>query len=125
MITMDNWATQAVNKLTAERSAISDRREKVMAPAVLETLKTFCLQDQEFAQAVTQGGSFSSCMKAVADGVGTSISDLDAYKRAVQFYFPGAQIRMQMTIDLIGDAVQPEISKSEGESIVLDLMALL
>lgn len=125
MITMDNWATQAVNKLTAERSAISDRREKVMAPAVLETLKTFCLQDQEFAQAVAQGGSFSACMKAVADGVGTSISDLDAYKRAVQFYFPGAQIRMQMTIDLIGDAVQPEISKSEGESIVLDLMALL
>ena len=125
MITMDNWATQAVTKLTAGRSAISDRREKVMSPAVLETLKTFCLQDHEFAQAVAQGGSFSACMKAVADGVGTSISDLDAYKRAVQFYFPGAQIRMQMTIDLIGDAVQPELPKNEGESIVLDLMALL
>lgn len=125
MITMDNWATQAVSKLTSERNVISDRREKVMAPAVLETLKTFCLQDQEFAQAVAQGGSFSACMKAVADGVGSSISDLDAYKRAVQFYFPGAQIRMQMTIDLIGDAVPAEHSMNEGESIVLDLSALL
>ena len=96
-----------------------------MAPAVLETLKTFCLQDQEFAQAVAQGGSFSACMKAVADGVGSSISDLDAYKRAVQFYFPGAQIRMQMTIDLNGDAVPAEHPMNEGESIVLDLSALL
>lgn len=125
MITMDNWATKAVDKLASERNTISDKREKVMAPAVLETLKTFCLQDQEFAQAVAQGGSFSACMKAVADGVGNSISDLDAYKRAVQFYFPGAQIRMQMTIDLIGDAAQPELPKNEGESIVLDLMKLL
>lgn len=125
MLKMDNWATQAVNKLTAEQKAVSDRREKIMAPAVLETLKTFCLQDQEFAQAVVQGGTFAACMKAVATGVGSSISDLDAYKRAVQFYFPGAQIRMQMTIDLVGNAGEPESPKNEGESIVLDLMTLI
>lgn len=125
MLKMDNWATQAVNKLTAEQKAVSDRREKIMAPAVLETLKTFCLQDQEFAQAVVQGGTFAACMKAVATGVDSSLSDLDAYKRAVQFYFPGAQIRMQMTIDLVGDAAETESPKSDGESIILDLMTLI
>lgn len=41
-------------------------------------------------------------MKKVAAGVGNSISDLDAYKKAVQFYFPGAEVKMQLTIDLIG-----------------------
>ena len=36
--------------------------------------------------------------------MGNSISDLDAYKKAVRFYFPGAEIRMELTIDLIGEA---------------------
>ena len=56
-----------------------------------------------------QGGSFTDCMKAVAKNCGHGISDLEAYRRAVRFYFPGAEIRVQMTIDLIGDAAgEPE-----------------
>ena len=37
-------------------------------------------------------------MASVAKDVGSSISDLDAYKKAVQFYFPGAEIEFQMKI---------------------------
>lgn len=79
-----------------------------MAPAVFDTLKKFSQQEPEFAQAVVQGGSFAECMNAVAKGVGSSISDLEAYGKAVQFYFPGAKIHFQMTIDLIGDAAPVE-----------------
>lgn len=104
MISMENWATQAVNKLTEEKKSVAGQKEKVMAGAVFATLKDFCLQDEEFAQAIVQGGSFVDCMKKVANGVGNSISDLDAYKKAVQFYFPGAEVKMQLTIDLIGKA---------------------
>ena len=80
-----------------------------------------------YAQAVAQGGSFKDCMDAVAMGVGQSISDLDAYKKAVQFYFPGAEIRMSMTVDLVGaaDRRPDEIVRScagDGKKgIVLDL----
>ena len=77
----------------------------------------FCLQDGEFAQAVAQGGNFADCMKAVAKGCGSSISDLAAYRKAVQFYFPGADIRMRMEIDLCA-SVSGEEKKS---GIVLDL----
>lgn len=76
----------------------------IMAPAVVAALRDFCRQDAEFAQAVAQGGSFKDCMAAVAKGVGGSLSDLEAYKRAVQFFFPGADVRMQLTIDLVGEA---------------------
>ena len=79
-----------------------------MAGAVFAAMKDFCLQDEEFAQAVVQGGSFADCMKKVATGVGSSISDLEAYKKAVQFYFPGAEVKMQLTIDLIGKAAGPK-----------------
>ena len=106
MISMENWATQAHEKLKKERAAVSGQKEKAMAGEVLAVIRDFCSQEPEFAQAVVQGGSFAECMKKVAAGVGTSISDLEAYKKAVQFYFPGAVVNMQLTIDLIGDAAQ-------------------
>lgn len=128
MITMGNFATQAVKKLTDEKGKVTGNKEKAMAGAVFATLKDFCLQDEEFAQAIVQGGSFADCMKKVAAGVGNSISDLDAYKKAVQFYFPGALVHMQLTIDLIGKAAgkkapaEPVQSAEEpAPSLVLNL----
>ena len=96
----------AIDKLNAENKAFKgDNKAKAMRSAVLDALIGFCKQDGEFAQAIAQNDStFSDCMAAVAKGVGQSISDLEAYKKAVQFYFPGAKIKFNMTIDLIGDA---------------------
>ena len=130
MISMDNWATQAVAKLKEERKDVKGQKEVIMANAVMAAIKDFCLQDAEFAQAVVQGGTFADCMKKVAAGVGNSISDLDAYKKAVQFYFPGAEIKMQLTIDLIGKAAgegpkeQPKevpVAAPESGPIILNL----
>ena len=123
MITMKNWSTQAVERLEKEKGSVTGQKEKAMAGSVLAALKDFSVQDEEFAQAVVQGGTFANCMQAVAKGVGSSISDLDAFKKAVQFYFPGAQIKMQMTIDLIGDA-DPEEPKPVTP-MVLNLMDIL
>lgn len=104
MVSMDNWVTQAHEKIQKERKSVSGQKESAMASAVCAMLNDFCMQEPEFAQAVVQGGSIKECMNAVAKGVGSSISDLDAYKKAVQFFFPGAEIRMQLSIDLIGAA---------------------
>lgn len=113
MIPLNNWATEAVNKLAEGKKNVSGNKEKAMAPAVAAQLESFCRQDAEFAQAVAQGGTFADCMKEVAKGVGSSISDLDAYKKAVRFYFPGAEVKMQLTIDLIGKAA----GKPEPETV--------
>lgn len=112
---MGDLAKQAVKKLTDEKGKVAGQKEKAMAGAVFEALKDFCLQDEEFAQAVVQGGSFFDCMKKVASGVGQSISDLDAYKKAVQFYFPGAEVKMQLTIDLIGKAAEKTETTEQTE----------
>lgn len=108
MIPFNNWATEAVDKLKEGQKAVSGNKEKAMAHAVAARLESFCRQDAEFARAVAQGGTFADCMKAVANGVGSSISDLDAYKKAVRFYFPGAEVKMQLTISLTGEAAMPE-----------------
>ena len=130
---MSEFRDQALEKLRKEAAAVSGSKERAMSEAVRATLENFAGQEEEFAQAIVQGGSFPDCMKAVAKGVGASISDLEAYKKAVQFYFPGAEIRMQMTIDLIGAAAakEPEpytpkhASNTKPENIVLDFTEFL
>ena len=87
---MSSWFDQAKERLERECKEVKGTKESAMKAAVRDTLLEFCRQDEEFAQAVAQGGSFPDCMAAVAKGVGGSISDLEAYRRAVSFYFPGA-----------------------------------
>lgn len=106
MIEIGNWAPKAEEKLRKEKKDVSGQKEKAMADAVYAQIRDFCMQDEEFAQAVVQGGSFADCMKAVAKDVGNYISDLEAYEKAVGFYFPGAKIRLQMTVDLIGKTAE-------------------
>ena len=97
---------KAIKKLSEERKKFKGgRKETVMVSAVYNTLVSFCKQDSEFAQAVAQNEkTLTDCLAAVAKDTGAAISDIDAYKKAVNFYFPGADIKCTMTIDLIGAA---------------------
>ena len=129
---MSEFRDEALKKLREGAKNVKGQKETAMKNAVRATLETFCGQDEEFAQAVVQGGDFPSCMAAVAKGVGGSISDLEAYRKAVQFYFPGAEIRMQMTIDLVGAAAEKKeeytpkhASAAKPENIVLDFTEFL
>lgn len=105
---LNTHLTAALDKLGDEQvKAVKGQKEKVMAVPVAGALRSFCRQSAEFSKAVANGGSFADCMAAVAKGVGHSISDVDAYKKAVGFYLPCADIRVQMHIDLGGEAAAP------------------
>lgn len=113
---------EARRKLDEEvKSGKFGQKEAAMKNAVKDALVCFCEQDEEFAQAVVQGGSFAECMAKVAKGVGGSISDLDAYKKAVCFYFPGAEVRFRMEIDVCPNRVKAE----EKQTVLLDLSDFL
>jgi len=117
---MSEFEEAAVKKLTDGRNAVSGSKESAMKGAVCDALVEFCRQDGEFAQAVAQGGSFEDCMKKVAAGIGSAISDLDAYRRAVAFYFPGADIHFDMRIDLCAGVGGGEDKQKNGVLISLD-----
>lgn len=99
---MSEWMDKAAARLEDEsKSGKFDKYGNAMKQAVKTALLDFCRQDDEFAQAVAQGGSFTDCMTAVGKKVKSgSISDLDAYSAAVGFYFPGAKISFEMRIEL-------------------------
>ena len=56
------------------------------------------------------------CMTNVAKGVGNSLSDIEAYRRAVSFYFDGAKINFTMTIQL-----EPAETEHDRGGLLLDL----
>lgn len=67
---MKVWYEQAQARLKEEYKAVAGQKESAMKSAVRDALLKFCRQNEEFAQAVVQGGSFKDCMAAVAKGVG-------------------------------------------------------
>lgn len=120
----NNFESEALKKIDEGKTARLGRTAECMKESVAAALKDFIAQDAEFAQAVAQGGSFADCMAAVAQGVGSHISDLEAYSRAAEFYFKGCKIRYKMELDLIGDtAAEEPADKPAG--LLLDLSAFL
>ena len=80
-------------KLTQKAGAVKS--------AVLKQLCSFAEQNKEFAQAIEQSDkTFDECLESTVNGCGIAPSDLEVYKKAVGFYFPGADIKCTMVIDL-------------------------
>lgn len=114
-------------KLTAElENVILGKKETAVKDAVLKTICKFCEQNDEFKQAIEQSNKpFVDCLKATVKNAGTSIEDLEVYKRAVAFYFPGADIKCTMTLDLGDDGFSNNEPASEEHKLSLDLDSLL
>ena len=110
-------------KLTAELKNVKlGKYETEIKNAVLRTICKFCEQNAEFRQAIEQSGkSFADCLKATVKGAGASLEDLDVYKRAVAFYFPGADIKCTMTLDLGDGGFSNSKTSTEADSVKLQL----
>ena len=91
----------ALDKLEeGAKEKINDKYGAVIKTYVHSALAGFCKQNESFAQAVIDGGTFAECIKYCTEGIGgnTGISDIDIYRRAVQFYFPGARVDFKIQI---------------------------
>lgn len=95
----------ALDKLEqGAKEKIDNRYGAVIKTYVHSALEGFCKQDESFAQAVINGGTFAECIKYCTDGIAASsgVSDIDIYRRAVQFYFPGAKVDFKIQIITAG-----------------------
>lgn len=114
---------QAREKINSELKNVKGQKEAAVSKAVAETLIGFSNQDDEFAQAIVQSDkTLNDCLIATMKNVRTSISDIEVYRRAVQFYFPGAGINFTMRINLSASVEDPAEDKPEPrKSKVLDI----
>ena len=125
---MEDFVAKAVEKIEGGVSSVKDRYGKVVARPVADALISFCRQQGEFAQAVVQSDKgFADCIAHVVKGVGQSLSDIDAYRKAVGFWFPGAVVDMVLTIrmseyeeavpETVPDVLPEVPEKREGSKI--------
>lgn len=114
---------QAIEKIKAELKAYKgDKYGNAMKDYIAGILEDFCNQNEEFAQAVAQGGSFADCMKAVAGKVkGGSISDLDACRAAGEFYFPGSVVEFRMEIHMSKFELEESREETQDKGVLLRL----
>lgn len=114
---MNEYTQQALEKVK-EDPKVTDRHYSIIRDGVVAALESFIKQDDEFAQAVVQGGTTEEMFKSVCKKIGskTGVSDLEVYQAAVEFFFPGAKIEFHMTIDLCGS-----VREHKTERTSLDL----
>ena len=105
-----DWRAKAKAKLEDENKAFKGGREaQAVRDYILKTLIYFADQEPRFAEVVCNTKrTFSECCAAVVHNAGGMISDLDAYRRAVQFYFPNAEVEFIMNVKLTGAAPAAE-----------------
>lgn len=113
-----DYAEAAEEKL--RQQAKECKKHLCVAQAVLDALINFCHQNAEFAKRVYEAEKdFKGCMDTVLKDHSDCLSDLEAYRRAVSYYFEDADICMEMTLLL------PQSDSMEGgyKGIVLDLFS--
>lgn len=99
-----DWRAKAKEKLEAEDKMFKGGRAAASVQSyVLRALLNFADQEPRFAEVVCNTErTFSECCAAVVHNAGEVLSDLEAYRKAVQFYFPNAEISFSMNINLTG-----------------------
>lgn len=105
-----DWRAKAKTKLEGENKAFKGSWEaRAVRDYILKTLIYFADQEPRFAEVVCNTKrTFAECCAAVVDNAGNMISDLEAYRRAVQFYFPNAEVEFVMNVKLTGAAPTAE-----------------
>ena len=113
----------ATDNITEQlKSFKGGQKETAVSKPVADVLINFC-NDERFAQAICMSQeTLSSCCKAIMSDVKNSISDIEVYKRAVEFYFPTATVLFKMEICL--DA-QEELERSALEKSSDNIVSIL
>lgn len=94
----------AVAKIEAEIKAFTgEQKEKAVSTFVATTLTKFCNDNARFAEVLYKTTrTLSDVCREVMAGTGNAISDFEVYRRAVQAYFPNAEIQCYMSIYITG-----------------------
>lgn len=124
-----SYKEQALKKLEDEKGNVNLKGGnqantvlKTIIQPVIDALGSFAQQDEEFAQAIVQGGTLQKCFETVFEEIKKSnyaLSDFKTYETAASFFFPGCKIHYHMDIDLCGDAGKVEEPEQKRKSITV------
>lgn len=105
-----NYPSLAAEKIAAELKDFSGgQKEKAISKFAAETLTHFCEESAQFALVVYKTRrTLSDCCAEVMKGTGNYVSDIDVYRGIVRAYFPNADVKFLMNIEINGAAPSEE-----------------
>lgn len=100
----------AAEKIATElKSFTGGSKEKAISKFAAETLAHFCEESPQFAQVVYKTRrTLSDCCAQVMKATGNYVSDIDVYRGIVRAYFPNADVKFLMNIEINGEAPSEE-----------------
>lgn len=105
-----DYPALAAEKIAAELKDFSGgQKEKAVSKFAAETVTHFCQESAQFAQVVCKTRrTLSDCCSEVMKGTGNYVSDIDVYRGIVRAYFPNADVKFLMNIEINGAAPSEE-----------------
>ena len=100
----------AAEKIAAELKGFTGgQKEKAVSKFAAETVTHFCQESPQFAEAVYKTRrTLSDCCAQVMKGTGNCVRDIDVYRGIVRAYFPNADVKFMMNIEINGAAPSEE-----------------
>lgn len=100
----------AVEKIAEElKTFAGGRKEKCVSSHVAAQITHFCEESPEFAEVVYKTKrTLSDCCAEVLKDAKEYVSDIDVYRGIVKVYFPNADVRFFMNIEINGAAPSEE-----------------
>lgn len=108
---------EAKNKIDKELKEFKGAtKAKAVSDYVAKTLKQFCDVEAFAAAVIKSEKTLTDCCNEIMAKVGNHVSDLEVYKKAAQFYFPGSKVEFNMTINVEGkDSKVDEVIEEHRE----------
>lgn len=105
-----DYPALAAEKIAAELKDFSGgQKEKAVSKFAAETVTHFCQESAQFAQVVYKTRrTLSDCCAQVMKATGNYVSDIDVYRGIVRAYFPNADVKFLMNIEINGEAPSEE-----------------
>lgn len=98
------YPSLAKEKIAAELASFTGgQKEKAISQFAASQLTHFCEESAQFAEVVYKTKrTLSDCCAQVMKGTGNCISDIDVYRGVVRAYFPNADVRFLIDIEING-----------------------
>ena len=116
---MQKTVNDAETKIREGVKDVKRQHGRAVAPSVADMLCSFCRQDDGFAAAVIdRGATFADCVDEIMKGVGSSISDVELYRRAAEFWVPGAEVTAEIRVTIKEKRNNERTEKRDGVTIL-------
>lgn len=92
-----------LKEFTEKRVSVNCWRERLIAPFVAEKLKVICTTQDSFADIIIRTRrTLADCCKAIITSLDSKdvVSDLEVYRKALQFYMPDTDLDFNMIVTL-------------------------